>query len=63
MPFEKRDHALFIGFAPYNNPKYITAVILEHAGGGASQAAPLAKKLLIAARKFIEGVDTDPIVS
>ena len=63
LPFEKRDHALFIGFAPYNNPKYITAVILEHAGGGASQAAPLAKKLLIAARKFIEGVDTDPIVS
>ena len=34
LPFEKRDHALFVGFAPYNNPKYITTVILEHAGGG-----------------------------
>ena len=63
LPFEKRDHALFTGFAPYENPKYITTVILEHAGGGASKAAPLAKKLLIKSRKIIEGLDTDPTVS
>ncbi len=63
LPFEKRDHALFVGFAPFQDPKYITTVILEHAGGGASKAAPLAKDLLIASRKIIEGIDTDTTVS
>jgi penicillin-binding protein 2 len=63
LPFKKRDHALFIGFAPYNNPKYVTTVILEHAGGGASKAAPIARKLLIKSRKVIEGIDTNNIVS
>ena len=57
LPFEKRDHALFVGFAPYNNPKYITTVILEHAGGGASNAAPIARDILVKARKIIEGID------
>ena len=28
LPFNKRDHALFIGFAPFKKPKYITAVVL-----------------------------------
>ena len=63
LPYEKRDHALFIGFAPFKNPKYITTVILEHAGGGASYAAPIARDLLIATRKVIEGIDTDISVS
>ena len=63
LPFEKRDHALFIGFAPFNDPKYITTVILEHAGGGASKAAPLARDLLLKSRKIIEGIDTDISVS
>ena len=63
LPFEKRDHALFVGFAPYNNPKYITTVILEHAGGGASNAAPMARDILVEARKIIEGIDTDISVS
>ena len=63
LPYEKRDHALFIGFAPFKNPKYITTVILEHAGGGASYAAPVARDLLIATRKVIEGKDTEISVS
>jgi penicillin-binding protein 2 len=63
LPFEKRDHALFTGFAPFKDPKYITTIILEHAGGGASKAAPLARELLIATRKIIEGIDTDSSVS
>ena len=63
LPYEKRDHALFIGFAPFDNPKYITTVILEHAGGGASYAAPIARDLLIATRKVIEGIDTEISVS
>ena len=63
LPFNKRDHALFIGFAPFKKPKYITAVVLEHAGGGSANAAPIGRDLLIATRKLIEGIDTKSIVS
>ena len=63
LPFNKRDHALFIGFAPFKKPKYITAVVLEHAGGGSANAAPIGRDLLIASRKVIEGIDTKSIVS
>ena len=59
LPLNKRDHALFIGFAPFNKPKYITAVVLEHAGGGSASAAPIGRDLLIASRKIIEGIDTN----
>lgn len=58
LPWEKRDHALFVGFAPYDKPKFVTAIILEHAGGGSRFAAPMGKDLLIAARKYISGIDT-----
>ena len=63
LPLNKRDHALFIGFAPFNKPKYITSVVLEHAGGGSTSAAPIGRDLLIASRKIIEGIDTKIIVS
>ncbi|MFP6779281.1 MAG: penicillin-binding protein 2 [Alphaproteobacteria bacterium] len=63
LPYEKRDHALFVGFAPFNDPKYITTVILEHSGSGASKAAPLARDLLVKSRKIIEDIDTDISVS
>ena len=53
LPKEKRDHALFIGFAPYENPRFATAVILENAGGGSKYAAPIGRDVLIAARKYI----------
>ncbi|BAS67582.1 penicillin-binding protein 2 [Bathymodiolus septemdierum thioautotrophic gill symbiont] len=41
-----RDHALFTGFAPIENPKIAIAVIVENAGSGSAKAAPLAKKVL-----------------
>jgi len=41
-----RDHALFVGFAPYGNPEIVVAVILEHAGHGGSAAAPVARKVI-----------------
>ena len=63
LPFNKRDHALFIGFAPYKKPRYVTAIVLEHAGGGSVSAAPIGRDLLIASRKIIEGIDTKIIVS
>jgi penicillin-binding protein 2 len=46
LPYEKRDHALFIAFAPYKNPRYAISVIVEHGGSGSSGAAPIAKKVL-----------------
>ena len=63
LPLNKRDHALFIGFAPFNKPRYITAVVLEHAGGGSTSAAPIGRDLLIASRKIFEGIDTKINVS
>jgi len=46
LPYEQRDHALFIAFAPYKNPRYAISVIIEHGGTGSSVAAPIAKKVL-----------------
>ena len=37
--------ALFLGFAPYKNPKIAVSVVIEHGGSGASIAAPIAKKI------------------
>ena len=46
LPYEKRDHALFIAFAPYKNPRYSISVVIEHGGTGSSVAAPIAKKVI-----------------
>ncbi len=40
------DHALFIAFAPYENPKIAVAVIVENAGFGSTHAAPVAKEVI-----------------
>ena len=45
IPYEERDHALFVAFGPYVNPRYALSVFVEHGGAGSSAAAPLAKKL------------------
>ena len=45
IPYEERDHALYIAFGPYNNPTYAVSIIIEHGGSGSSAAAPIAKKL------------------
>ena len=41
-----RDHSLFIGFAPVDDPKIAIAVVVEHAGSGSKTAAPIARKLI-----------------
>jgi penicillin-binding protein 2 len=46
IPEKLRDHALFIGFAPADNPKIAIAVIVEHGGGGSSVAAPIARIII-----------------
>jgi penicillin-binding protein 2 len=40
------DHALFIGFAPYDNPRIAVAIIAEHGGSGAGTTAPMARKIM-----------------
>lgn len=45
-PWIERDHALFVGYAPIENPRYAISVIVEHGGGGAKKAAPIAKDVL-----------------
>jgi penicillin-binding protein 2 len=41
-----KDHAFFIGFAPYEDPKIAIAVVVENAGFGATWAAPIAQKMI-----------------
>ena len=45
IPYNERDHALYIAFGPYKNPRYALSIVIEHGGSGSSAAAPMAKKL------------------
>ncbi|MEO9574842.1 MAG: penicillin-binding protein 2 [Lentilitoribacter sp.] len=49
LPWERRDHALFVNYAPYDNPKYAVAVVVEHGGGGSRAAAPIARDVTLQA--------------
>ena len=51
LDYKDRDHALFVAFAPYNDPKYSISVVVEHGGSGSKAAAPIAKKVI---KKVIE---------
>jgi penicillin-binding protein 2 len=51
VPWKDRDHAMFFGFGPIHDPEFVTAVIVEHGGGGSRTAAPLAKEILLATQK------------
>jgi penicillin-binding protein 2 len=46
MPQKFRDHAWFVAYAPFEDPKISIAVLVEHGGFGASAAAPIAKKVI-----------------
>ena len=45
IPYNERDHALYVAFGPFKNPRYAVSIIVEHGGSGSSTAAPIAKKL------------------
>lgn len=49
LPWERRDHALFVNFAPYDNPRIAVAVVVEHGGGGSTAAAPIARDITLQA--------------
>ncbi len=46
LDYKSRDHALFVAFAPYKDPKYAISVVVEHGGSGSKAAAPIAKKVI-----------------
>ena len=41
-----KDHSVFVGYAPYDKPKYIASVVIENGGSGSAVAAPIAHKIL-----------------
>lgn len=55
VPWHRRDHALFISFAPVSAPRYVCAVIVEHGGesigGGSAVAAPICRDVLLETQK------------
>lgn len=52
VPYEYRDHALFVAFAPYDKPEVAVAVVVEHGEHGGAAAAPIAGRML---RAYFEG--------
>ena len=49
LPWERRDHALFVCYAPVENPRFAVSVIVEHGGGGSTAAAPIARDVMLQA--------------
>jgi penicillin-binding protein 2 len=49
LPWERRDHALFVGYAPADAPRFAITVVVEHGGGGSTAAAPIARDVLLQA--------------
>ena len=45
IPYRERDHAWYVAFGPYKNPRYAISILVEHGGSGSVTAAPIAKKL------------------
>jgi len=49
LPWNRRDHALFVGFAPFDAPRYAVSVVIEHGGGGSRFAGPVARDIMLEA--------------
>jgi penicillin-binding protein 2 len=49
LPWNRRNHALFVCFAPVADPRYAVSVIVEHGGGGSKAAAPIARDVMMRA--------------
>jgi penicillin-binding protein 2 len=46
LPWEFRPHALFVAYAPYDQPRYAVSVVVEHGNAGGAAAAPLARDIM-----------------
>ncbi|MEN8657664.1 penicillin-binding protein 2 [Marivita sp.] len=49
LPWNRRDHALFVNYAPFEAPKIAVSVVVEHGGGGSAAAAPIARDVTLQA--------------
>lgn len=49
VEWDRRDHALFVNFAPFDAPRIAVSVIVEHGGGGSRTAAPIARDITLQA--------------
>jgi len=49
LPWDHRDHALFVGYAPYDKPRFAISVVVEHGGSGSAAAAPIARDIMLRA--------------
>ncbi len=54
MPYKSRHHALFVGYAPFDNPKVAVAAIVEHGCSGSSAAAPVVRDVITTYMKKYE---------
>jgi len=46
LPWRLRDHSIFVGFAPYDHPRFAIGTIVEHGGSGAKRAANISRAIL-----------------
>ncbi|MCC2662517.1 MAG: peptidoglycan glycosyltransferase [Geminicoccaceae bacterium] len=61
--WEERDHALFVAFAPYREPRYALAVVVEHGGSGSQAAAPLARDIMAKALELAPTRSRPPLTA
>jgi penicillin-binding protein 2 len=63
-PWRERDNALFIAFAPIQDPRYVCVVVIEHGGGGSANAAPIVRDSLLEAQRRdpLRGRPSPPMV-
>jgi penicillin-binding protein 2 len=52
LPWRRRDHGLYVAYAPVHAPRYACAVVVEHGGGGSSAAAPIGRDVLTEAQRL-----------
>ncbi len=57
LPWRLRDHAWFVGFAPYRDPLFVIGVLVEHGESGGKVAAPIARKIM--ERIYMEGLNRE----
>jgi penicillin-binding protein 2 len=58
LDWHLRDHSLFVGYVPHNKPRYAVSVVIEHGGGGAQVAAPIARDIMV---QLLQKSRTEPV--
>lgn len=60
LPWEFRPHALFVAYAPHDQPRYALSVVVEHGNAGAAMAAPIARDIMLATLQRDPANRTEP---